>query len=145
MFDWVLNKPLPSAEHMKTLKQKGISLECKSTHFRGYGNIYSLWNMLRKLFNSAQFFGKNDRKLYRCSRKCLTGPKHDSVRNYLGKCRSSHRRCSSKKGVLKNIANFTGKHPRQSLFFNKAAGLSLQLYQKRNSDTGVFLWILRNS
>ena len=27
------------------------------------------------------------------------------------------------KGVLKNIAKFTGKHPCQSLFFNKAGGL----------------------
>ena len=33
-----------------------------------------------------------------------------------------------KKGVLKNLAKFTGKHLHQSLFFNKAAGLSLQLY-----------------
>ena len=27
-----------------------------------------------------------------------------------------------KKGVLKNFLNFTGKHLRQSLFFNKVAG-----------------------
>ena len=32
----------------------------------------------------------------------------------------------------------------QSLFFNKVAGLSLQLYKKRDSGTGVFLQILRN-
>ena len=30
--------------------------------------------------------------------------------------RSSHQRCSVKKGVLKTFANFTGKHLRQSLF-----------------------------
>ena len=30
-----------------------------------------------------------------------------------------------KKGVLKNFAKFAGKCPCQSLFFNKAAGLSL--------------------
>ena len=30
-----------------------------------------------------------------------------------------------KKSVLKNFANFTGKHLCQSLFFNKVAGLSL--------------------
>ena len=28
-----------------------------------------------------------------------------------------------KKGVFKNFAKFTGKHPCQSLFFNKIAGL----------------------
>ena len=33
--------------------------------------------------------------------------------------RSSHRRCSIKKGVLRNFAKFTGKHLFQSLFFNK--------------------------
>ena len=37
--------------------------------------------------------------------------------------RSSHRRCSVKKGVLRNLAKFTGKHLCQRLFFNKVAGL----------------------
>ena len=36
--------------------------------------------------------------------------------------RSSHRRCSGRKGVLKNFAKYTGKHLCQSLFFNKVAG-----------------------
>ena len=35
--------------------------------------------------------------------------------------RCSHWRCSSKNGVLKNFAKFTGKHMCQSLFFNKVA------------------------
>ena len=38
-------------------------------------------------------------------------------------CGSRHQRRSIKKGVLKNFAKFTGKHLRQSLFFNKVAGL----------------------
>ena len=38
-------------------------------------------------------------------------------------CRSSHRRCSVKKGVLRNITKFTGKDLCQRLFFNKVAGL----------------------
>ena len=33
--------------------------------------------------------------------------------------RSSHRTCSTKKGVLRNSAQFTGKHLCQSIFFNK--------------------------
>ena len=41
------------------------------------------------------------------------------------KCRNSHRRCSVRKGVLRNFAKFTGKHLCQSLFFNKVAGLSM--------------------
>ena len=42
---------------------------------------------------------------------------------YLFILRSSHRRCSVKKGVLRNFVKFTGKHLCQSLFFNKVAGL----------------------
>ena len=37
--------------------------------------------------------------------------------------RSSHRRRSLKKDVLKNYAKFTEKHLCQSLFFNKVTGL----------------------
>ena len=37
--------------------------------------------------------------------------------------RSSHQRCSAKKGVLRNFAKFTGKHLCQRLLFNKVAGL----------------------
>ena len=36
--------------------------------------------------------------------------------------RSSHWRCSVRKGVLGNFAKFTGKRLWQSLFFNKVAG-----------------------
>ena len=37
--------------------------------------------------------------------------------------RNSHRRCSIKKGVLRNFTKFTGKHLCQSPFYNKVAGL----------------------
>ena len=37
--------------------------------------------------------------------------------------RSSHPEVFCKKGVLRNFTKFTGKHLRQSLFFNKVAGL----------------------
>ena len=36
--------------------------------------------------------------------------------------RSSHHRCSMKKGVCSNFAKFTGKHLYHSLFFNKVSG-----------------------
>ena len=35
--------------------------------------------------------------------------------------KSSHRRCSVRKGVLRNFAKFTGKHLCQSLFFHEVA------------------------
>ena len=53
-------------------------------------------------------------------------------------CRTSHRRFSERKGVLSNLAKFTGKHLCQSFFFNKVTGLGL------GCGTGVFLWMLRN-
>ena len=45
-------------------------------------------------------------------------------------------RCSKKK-FLKIFAKSAGKQLCQSLFFNKVAGLSLQL-KKRDSGTGIF-------
>ena len=47
-------------------------------------------------------------------------------------CRSSHRRCSIEKSVLKNFAKITGKQLCQSLFFNKVTGLRTAiLFKKR--------------
>ena len=48
---------------------------------------------------------------------CLIQYKSSSVLND----RSSHRRCSVRKGVLRNFTKFTGKYLCQSLFFNKVA------------------------
>ena len=64
-----------------------------------------------------------------------------STCEYLPESRSSHRRCSINKGVLKHFAKFKGKHLCQSLFFNKVVGL--QRYLKRDSSRGVFLWIFQ--
>ena len=44
-------------------------------------------------------------------------------------------RCSSKVGVLKNFANFTGKHLCRSLLLAKL----LQTLLKRHSNAGAFL------
>ena len=50
---------------------------------------------------------------------CLLCLYHVSLSSF----RSSHWRCSVRKGVLRNFAKFTGKLLCQSLFFNKVAGL----------------------
>ena len=52
--------------------------------------------------------------------------------------RSSRRRCSVRKSVLRNFTKFTGKHLCQSPFFNKVAGLTPATLLKKNSGTGVF-------
>ena len=37
--------------------------------------------------------------------------------------RGNHQRCSARKGVLRNLSKFIGKHLCQVLFYNKVAGL----------------------
>ena len=54
-------------------------------------------------------------------------------------CRSSHQKHSMKKGDLKNIIKFTGKHPCQSIFFDKVADLGPGTLLKRDSGTDIFL------
>ena len=49
---------------------------------------------------------------------CLSCLYHVSLSSF----RSSHRRCSVRKGDIRNSAKFTGKSLWQSLFFNKVGG-----------------------
>ena len=73
-------------------------------------------------------------------------------RNRRVSIRSSHRRCSVTKGVLRNFAKLTRQHLCQRLFFNEVEGLlsyfllrpACNFIKKRVPGTGVFLWILRN-
>ena len=51
-------------------------------------------------------------------------------KNDKSNARSSYRRCSGRKGVFRNFAKFTGKHLRQSLIFNKVAGLTCNFIKK---------------
>ena len=55
------------------------------------------------------------------------------------KRRSSHWRCSVKKGVLKNLANFTGKHLCCSLFLITLQQIRPATLLKLDSKTDVFL------
>ena len=53
--------------------------------------------------------------------------------------RSSHRRRSIEKNVLKNFAKFTGKHLCQSLIFDKVAGIGpVTLLKKRLTQAQEF-------
>ena len=53
--------------------------------------------------------------------------------------RSSRPGVFCKKGVLRNFANFTGKHLCESLFLIKLEAGGLQLYLKTDPGTIVFL------
>ena len=58
-------------------------------------------------------------------------------------CRSSCSQIFIKISVLKNFAIFTGKHLCRSLFLRKLQVLKPTSLLKGDSNTGVFLWILR--
>ena len=60
------------------------------------------------------------------------------------KLATGHQRCSVKKGVLKIFANLTGRYVLQSLLI-KLQALKQATLCKRDSNTGVFLWMSRNS
>ena len=47
--------------------------------------------------------------------------------------------------VLENLVKFTGKHLCRILFLKKAAGWKPATLSKRDSATGVFLWVWTNS
>ena len=47
--------------------------------------------------------------------------------------KSSHQRCSVRKGFLRKFAKFTEKHLCQSLFFNEVAGLTEHLRPSKHS------------
>ena len=68
--------------------------------------------------------------------KKTTTPKTKRKRSL---CRSSRLEVLCKKDVHGNFAKFTGKHPCQSLFYNKVAGLNPATLLKRGSGTVVFL------
>ena len=53
--------------------------------------------------------------------------------------RNSHQRCSLKKGVLKNLANFTEKHLCWSLFLIKLQAFRPVTLFKKDSNTSVCL------
>ena len=57
---------------------------------------------------------------------------------------SSHRGCSIEKSVLKKFTTFSGKHLRWSHFLTKLLVWRLLTLLKRESNSGVFLWILRH-
>ena len=58
--------------------------------------------------------------------------------------KSSHRKCSIEKAAFKKFTTFTGKHLCWSLFLIKLRVWRPATLFKRESNTGVFLWILQN-
>ena len=98
-------------------------------------NVYGGGNKLRKpkmKKQSVDSIVKAVRILFRLKKenKAIQDRIIRDIRNFLSKekkiitnDRSSHKRFSVQKGVIRNFTKFTGKHLCQCLFFNKVAGL----------------------
>ena len=68
--------------------------------------------------------------------------RHNRVAKYLKKIQKQSPEVFCKKGVLKNFANFTGKHPCWNIFYNQVAGLQPAGFLKKDSNasnTSAFL------
>ena len=83
--------------------------------------------------------GRNDKRKYqrncafRFKRKRVTWNKKKNKTMI----KSSHQRCSVRKGVLRNFGKFTGIH--RNTCDRVSFLIKLQLYLKRDSGTGAFL------
>ena len=102
-----------------------------------FNNVACIRNKLRNkllliLPNSSAIIQKNTLIENSVSRIVHNLEKSSTIQlnhvEFIRNNRSSHQRCSVKKGVLRNFAKFIGKHLCQNLFFNKVAGAPLQLY-----------------
>ena len=73
----------------------------------------------------------NPKKIHKFTMACkIKGVLKTLSDIYDGAFRSSHRRCSVRKGVIRNFAKFAGKHLCQSLFFNKVFLLKKRLWHR---------------
>ena len=80
-----------------------------------------------QIFHFYEFFCRN-----------ISQVELEILRNSSAIFRSSQRRCSRKKAILKHFVIFTGKHLCRGLFFNKAAGHQICTFIKRDSNTDIF-------
>ena len=87
--------------------------------------------------SNVNFFTKNyffNFLLRKCMATPLTSTGQKTSFKIARPLRSSHRRCSVRKCVLRNFAKLTGKNLCQSFFFKKVAGLRPSTLLKRDPD-----------
>ena len=73
-----------------------------------------------------------------CTRASLKGL-NTNLRSIFWYYRSSHQKCSMKKGVLRNFGKFKGKHLCYSLCFNKVADLLYEHLRTTASSDIIYL------
>ena len=118
----------------RSYHKSNSSSSCSSKKPKPFQRKYiNFWNYFLKLFlNVNTGFGYFILTAYQFNSQSM---------GWLDKHRSSHWRCSVKKGVLKNFTNFIGKHLWSQFLVLLQAWLAATLL-KRDSSTGVFLWNL---
>ena len=84
-------------------------------------NNGKFWQTIKLNFTNKTF--KNERITLVGRGKIITEKKKGVVKNFNDHFQKQPPECSVKKAALKNLANLTGKHLCQSLFFDKVAGL----------------------
>ena len=92
------------------------------------------------------FIPFNKSFFYRASRVAASGRLHYFLSllfltSSISPLRSSHRKCSIKKAVLK-VLNIHRKTPMLESLFNKVQGWRAATLLNGDSNTGIFLWIL---
>ena len=87
------------------------------------------WGLLLIDLRASTIF-INFKVMYQKLKKCLSS-------------RSNHQSCSIGKAVLKNFAIFTGKYPYWTLLLIDLRASRPTTFLKRDSNVGVFLWILQ--
>ena len=109
---------------------------------------YTLTELFRKPDNSRQIHKQTSSTFYTSNQLCVDKKKNYVItrlrnsnrclitffkkkyRSSQRKYRRSHRRSSVKKSVLKNFANFTGKHLRWRIFLIMLQAFTLQAFYK---------------
>ena len=112
---------------------------------------YTLTELFRKLDNWRQFYKQTSSTFCTSNQGCLIKWRKNYyyvitrlpnsyiiiylinclITTFLKKYRSSHRKCSVRKGVLKNFANFTGKHLCWSHFLWSCRPLACRFFKRR--------------
>ena len=118
MFEWVLDTPLT---YMFKEKQK-LRKTCKLIIFKNVAAAKTKQWFLRNFWENFYW----------------------EISKFCKKFRSSHQKCSIKKAVLENFVIFTGKDLCWKFFLIKSQDWRPTTLLKRDFNTGIFLWILRN-
>ena len=107
---WILLPPYHIKLDMLELFLQLIFTSCCRLFYQWFKSFYFYFNDFVHYFSFTSKYNANMLALFELK---------------LNNDRSSHQRCSVRKGVRRNFTKFTGKHLYHSLFLNQVPGLTL--------------------